>query len=228
MEHLIPFLPGHVANGSDHAVSAAPEGSASILPITWMYIRMMGAAGLKQATELAILNANYIAAKLEPHFSVLYRGRGGRVAHECILDTRPLKESAGVSVEDIAKRLIDYGFHAPTISWPVAGTMMVEPTESEPLSEIDRFCDAMISIVSEAKQIADGNWPRDDNPLVNAPHTADDMAADQWPHPYSRVEAVFPAGAVATKFWPPVSRIDNVAGDRNLVCACPPIEALAS
>ena len=228
MEHLIPYLPGHVAEGSDHAVSAAPQGSASILPITWMYIRMTGASGLRQATEMAILNANYIAAKLKPHFAVLYSGRSGRVAHECILDTRPLKESAGVSVEDIAKRLIDYGFHAPTISWPVAGTMMVEPTESEPLSEIDRFCEAMISIASEAKKIAEGSLPRDDNPLVNAPHTADDMASDHWPHPYSRMDAVFPSGTVATKYWPPVSRIDNVSGDRNLVCACPPIEALAS
>ncbi len=227
-EHLVAYLPGHVFTGSDHAVSAAPEGSASILPITWMYIRMMGAAGLKAATEIAILNANYIAKRLEAHYSVLYRGRSGRVAHECILDTRPMKESAGVSVEDIAKRLIDYGFHAPTISWPVAGTMMVEPTESEPLSEINRFCDAMISIAGEAKKIAEGALPRDDNPLVNAPHTADELAADDWPHPYSRKEAVFPAGPDASKFWPPVSRIDNVGGDRNLVCACPPLEALAS
>ncbi|MEZ5811582.1 MAG: aminomethyl-transferring glycine dehydrogenase [Rhizobiaceae bacterium] len=227
-EHLVPFLPGHVDNGSDHAVSGAPQGSASILPITWMYIRMMGAAGLKDATEMAILSANYIAKRLERHFPVLYRGRSGRVAHECILDTRGLKESAGVSVEDIAKRLIDYGFHAPTISWPVAGTMMVEPTESEPLSEIDRFCEAMISIAAEAKKIAEGILPRDDNPLVNAPHTADDIAADDWPHPYSRMQAAFPGGVGAAKFWPPVSRIDNVAGDRNLVCACPPIEALAS
>ncbi|MEX0347686.1 MAG: aminomethyl-transferring glycine dehydrogenase [Rhizobiaceae bacterium] len=227
-EHLIAYLPGHVFDGSDHAVSAAPEGSASILPITWMYIRMMGAAGLKAATEIAILNANYIAKRLEAHYAVLYRGRSGQVAHECILDTRAMKESAGVSVEDIAKRLIDYGFHAPTISWPVAGTMMVEPTESEPLGEIDRFCDAMIAIAGEAKRIADGSLPRDDNPLVNAPHTADELAADDWPHAYSRKEAVFPAGPDASKYWPPVSRIDNVAGDRNLVCACPPIEALAS
>ncbi len=226
--HLVPFLPGHVFEGTDHAVSAAPEGSASILPITWMYIRMMGAAGLRRATEMAILNANYIAKRLEPHFPVLYKGRSGRVAHECILDTRPLKDSAGVSVEDIAKRLIDYGFHAPTISWPVAGTMMVEPTESEPLAEIDRFCDAMIAIADEARRIADGALPRDNNPLINAPHTADDLAAENWPHPYSRMEALFPAGADAAKYWPPVSRIDNVAGDRNLVCACPPIEALAS
>lgn len=226
--HLVPFLPGHVHQDTDHAVSAAPEGSASILPITWMYIRMMGADGLKQATELAISNANYIAARLDPHFPVLYKGRSGRVAHECILDTRPLKDSAGVTVEDIAKRLIDYGFHAPTISWPVAGTMMVEPTESEPLAEMQRFCDAMISIAGEAKRIADGTLPREDNPLVNAPHTADDIAADDWPHPYSRMEAVFPAAVGTAKFWPPVSRIDNVGGDRNLVCACPPIEAMAS
>ncbi len=225
--HLIPFLPGHGHHGSDKAVSAAPEGSASILPITWMYIRMMGADGLKQATEAAILNANYMANRIAPYFPVLYKGRNGRVAHECIVDTRSLKDSAGVSVEDIAKRLIDFGFHAPTISWPVAGTMMVEPTESEPLAEMDRFCDAMIAIAGEAEKIADGQYSRDDNPLVNAPHTAGDMAAEDWPYPYSRMEAVFPAGVNAAKYWPPISRIDNVAGDRNLVCACPPIEAPA-
>jgi glycine dehydrogenase len=226
--HLRPFLPGHVAQGSDHAVSAAPFGSASILPITWMYIRMMGAAGLRQATETAILSANYVAARLGPHFPVLFKGRSGRVAHECILDVRPLKE-IGIGVEDIAKRLMDYGFHAPTMSWPVAGTLMVEPTESEPKGEIDRFCEAMIAIAKEAGNVASGAWPRDDNPLVNAPHTAEDALAGEWPHPYSRTEAAFPAGGGAgVKYWPPVARIDNVAGDRNLVCSCPPIEALAS
>ena len=228
--HLQPFLPGHVELGSAHAVAAAPFGSASILPITWMYIRMMGAAGLKRATEMAILNANYIAGRLEAYYPVLYRGRNGRVAHECILDTRVFKERAGIGVEDIAKRLIDYGFHAPTMSWPVAGTLMVEPTESEPKSELDRFCDAMISIAGEAGRVEKGEWPKDDNPLVNAPHTAAELMADTWSHPYSRAEAAFPSGSMdwAAKYWPPVSRVDNVAGDRNLVCACPPIEALAS
>ncbi|MHB2264958.1 aminomethyl-transferring glycine dehydrogenase [Aliihoeflea sp. PC F10.4] len=228
--HLAKFLPGHVAEGSRHAVSAAPFGSASILPITWMYIRMMGASGLKRATELAILSANYIAERLEAHYPVLYRGRNGRVAHECILDTRVLKDSAGISVEDIAKRLIDYGFHAPTMSWPVAGTLMVEPTESEPKPELDRFCDAMIAIAKEADKVASGVWPKDDNPLINAPHPAIDLMANEWTHPYTRSEAAFPAGDenMASKYWPPVSRIDNVAGDRNLVCSCPPLEALAS
>src|SRR5262249_48207735 len=193
--HLKPFLPGHVAGGSGHAVAAAPFGSASILPITWMYIRMMGAPGLKQATETAILSANYIAAQLEKHFPVLYKGRNGRVAHECILDTRFLKEKAGGGVEDVAKRLIDYGFPRPTMSWPVAGTLMVEPTESEPKRELDRFCDAMISIAQEAERIAKGDWPRDDNPLVNAPHTAAETLASDWNHPYSRLEALYPAGA---------------------------------
>jgi glycine dehydrogenase len=223
--HLKPFLPGHVAEGSGHAVSAAPFGSASILPITWMYIRMMGAAGLKRATEMAILNANYVATRLAPHFPILYRGRSGRVAHECILDTRVVKEASGTSVEDIAKRLIDYGFHAPTMSWPVAGTLMVEPTESEPKRELDRFCDAMIGIAGEAASVAEGRWPRNDNPLVNAPHTAAEALAGEWTHPYSRLEAAFPAGDAdqGAKYWPPVSRIDNVAGDRNLVCACPPL-----
>jgi glycine dehydrogenase len=228
--HLAPFLPGHVTFATEHAVSAAPFGSASILPITWMYIRMMGAAGLKQATETAILSANYIAERLAPHFPVLFTGRNGRVAHECILDTRVLKERAGISVEDVAKRLIDYGFHAPTMSWPVAGTLMVEPTESEPKEEVDRFCDAMIAIAREAERVAKGEWPKDDNPLVNAPHTASEALSDAWNHPYSRMEAAYPAGEAdgRTKYWPPVSRIDNVGGDRNLVCSCPPIEALAS
>lgn len=228
--HLKPFLPGHIAAGGSHAVAAAPYGSASILPITWMYIRMMGAAGLKRATEMAILNANYLAERLKEHYPVLYKGRNGRVAHECILDTRVLKETAGITVEDVAKRLIDFGFHAPTMSWPVAGTLMVEPTESEPRAELDRFCEAMIAIAREAARVASGEWPKDDNPLVNAPHTATELTADGWSHPYTRHEAAFPAGTedFASKFWPPVSRVDNVAGDRNLVCSCPPMEALAS
>jgi glycine dehydrogenase len=228
--HLKPFLPGHEAWKSGHAVSAAPYGSASILPITWMYIRMMGAAGLKQATEMAILSANYVAERLKAHYPVLYKGRGDRVAHECILDTRVLKESAGIGVEDVAKRLIDYGFHAPTMSWPVAGTLMVEPTESEPKAELDRFCEAMIAIAGEAAKVASGEWPAGDNPLANAPHTAAEALAESWSHPYSRLVAAYPAAdpATAAKYWPPVSRIDNVAGDRNLVCACPPVEALAS
>jgi glycine dehydrogenase len=227
--HLKPYLPGHVAEGSTHAVAAAPFGSASILPITWMYIRMMGAAGLKQATEMAILNANYIAARLGQHFPVLFKGRNGRVAHECILDTRVVKDSAGVSVEDIAKRLIDYGFHAPTMSWPVAGTLMVEPTESEPKAELDRFCEAMMAIAREAARVAKGEWPREDNPLVNAPHTAAEALAGDWAHPYTRLEAAYPAGDMnAAKYWPPVSRIDNVAGDRNLVCSCPPLSEYVS
>ncbi|MER9327384.1 aminomethyl-transferring glycine dehydrogenase [Mesorhizobium sp. M0488] len=223
--HLKPYLPGHVTEGSTHAVSAAPFGSASILPITWMYIRMMGASGLKQATETAIVSANYVATRLAPHFPLLYKGRHDRVAHECILDTRVLKDSAGISVDDIAKRLIDYGFHAPTMSFPVAGTLMVEPTESEPKRELDRFCEAMIAIAGEAAKVAKGEWPLTDNPLVNAPHTAAEALAGQWIHPYSRLEAAYPAGDADTsaKYWPPVSRIDNVAGDRNLVCSCPPL-----
>lgn len=223
--HLAPFLPGHIDLGTDYPVSAAPYGSASILPITWMYIRMMGAQGLKQATEAAILSANYIARRLEGHYPVLYKGANGRVAHECILDTRVLKESAGITVDDVAKRLIDYGFHAPTMSWPVAGTLMVEPTESEPKHELDRFCEAMISIANEAAKVAKGEWPKEDNPLVNAPHTATETLAGEWAHPYSRMEAAYPAADpdTAAKYWPPVSRIDNVAGDRNLVCSCPPV-----
>jgi glycine dehydrogenase len=224
-KHLAPFLPGHIDLNSKYPVSSAPFGSASILPITWMYIRMMGPDGLKSATEHAILAANYVAVKLKDHYPVLYKGRSGRVAHECILDTRVLKESAGVSVEDVAKRLIDYGFHAPTMSWPVAGTLMVEPTESEPKRELDRFCTAMISIAQEAAKIADGTWQKDDNPLANAPHTATETLVGEWNHPYSRMEAAYPAADPDTsaKYWPPVSRIDNVAGDRNLVCSCPPL-----
>lgn len=226
-KHLVPFLPGHVAEGSDHAVAAAPHGSAAILPITWMYIRMMGAAGLKQASEMAILNANYLARKLDPHFPVLYRGANGFVAHECIIDARPFKEWA--SVEDIAKRLIDYGFHAPTMSWPVAGTLMVEPTESEPKEELDRFVAAMAAIRREIDRVKSGEWPAGDNPLRNAPHTAAVATAQEWTRPYARALAADPAGqGLAVKYWPPVGRVDNVHGDRNLVCACPPMEAYAA
>src|SRR5690606_21650120 len=230
-KHLVPYLPGHVDIGSKHAVSAAPFGSASILVITWMYIRMMGGAGLKKATEAAILNANYIAHRLKDAYPILYTGAHDRVAHECIVDTRVLKDSAGVTVEDVAKRLIDYGFHAPTMSWPVAGTLRIEPTECVPKSEIARLCDAMIASAAEAKKVAGGVWPADDNPLANAPHTAGDTLATDWTHPYTREEAVFPASAIngdfdaTAKYWPPVSRVDNVGGDRNLICSCPPVAA---
>ena len=223
--HLTPFLPRHPLEGD--AVSAAPYGSALILPISWMYLRMMGAGGVRRATELAILNANYIAARLAPYFPVLYRGARGRVAHECILDLRKLKPSCGVSAEDVAKRLMDYGFHSPTLSFPVADTLMVEPTESESKEELDRFCDAMIAIHAEIEQIRAGAWDRADNPLKNAPHTALELAGD-WSHPYSREQAAFPRPWLrAAKYWPPVKRIDNAAGDRNLICTCPPIEAYA-
>ena len=226
--HLAPYLPGHVSLGSGGAVSAARNGSASILPITWMYIRMMGGNGLTQATRMAILNANYLARKLEPHFPVLYHGKHGFVAHECILDTRSLKEIAGVSVEDIAKRLIDYGFHAPTMGWPVGGTLMIEPTESEPKAELDRFVAAMASIRAEIARIENGEWPKGDNPLSHAPHTAEALLAAHWPHPWTRSLAADPAGnGLAGKYWPPVGRVDNVHGDRNLVCACPPMSDYA-
>ncbi len=226
--HLVPHLPGHVETGSNGAVSAAPDGSASILPISWMYVRMLGGNGLKRASEVAILNANYIAKRLQDHYPILFTGKNGNCAHECIVDVRVLKDSAGVTVDDVAKRLIDYGFHAPTMSWPVAGTLMVEPTESEPLPEIDRFIDAMIAIAEEAKRIEGGEWPQDDNPLHNAPHTAENLMADEWSHPYSRSLAAYPAGVdIASKYWAPVSRVDNVHGDRNLVCTCPPIEEMA-
>ncbi|HJT60236.1 MAG TPA: aminomethyl-transferring glycine dehydrogenase [Burkholderiales bacterium] len=223
--HLTPFLPRHPLEGD--AVSAAPYGSALILPISWMYLRMMGAAGVRRATELAILNANYIAARLAPYFPVLYKGARGRVAHECILDLRKLKPSCGVSAEDVAKRLMDYGFHSPTLSFPVADTLMVEPTESESKEELDRFCDAMIAIHAEVERIRAGTWDRADNPLKNAPHTALELAGD-WKHPYSREQAAYPRPWLrAAKYWPPVKRIDNAAGDRNLICTCPPIEAYA-
>ncbi|GAB7215690.1 aminomethyl-transferring glycine dehydrogenase [Dickeya oryzae] len=225
--HLAPFVPGHQVVEMDGvltrqgAVSAAPFGSASILPISWMYIRMMGAEGLKQASQMAILNANYVATRLKDAYPVLYTGRDGRVAHECILDIRPLKDSTGISEMDIAKRLIDYGFHAPTMSFPVAGTLMIEPTESESKVELDRFIDAMLAIRAEVDRVAAGEWPHDDNPLVNAPHTQTELVAD-WSHPYSRELAVFPAGQIH-KYWPAVKRLDDVYGDRNLFCSCVPM-----
>ncbi|MBT8199387.1 MAG: aminomethyl-transferring glycine dehydrogenase [Acidimicrobiia bacterium] len=225
-EHLVPFLPGDPLQPDSGAVSAARWGSASILPISYAYIAMMGSDGLRRASEIAILNANYIAARLEEHFPVLYRGAEGRVAHECIIDVRPLKQFA--SAEDIAKRLMDYGFHAPTMSWPVAGTLMIEPTESESLAEIDRFCDAMISIREEIREIEEGKADPVDNVLHNAPHTAAQVARDEWTHPYSRKQAAYPAPWLhASKFWPAVSRIDNAFGDRNLFCECVPVEAYA-
>lgn len=224
--HLIPFLPGHPeTDGREFAVSAAPYGSASILPISWSYCLLMGGRGLTQATRIAILNANYIAKRLDGAYRVLYSGRNGRVAHECIIDTRPLMESAGVTVEDIAKRLIDCGFHAPTMSWPVAGTLMIEPTESETKAELDRFIAAMLAIREEVRAIEDGRSDRKNNPLKNAPHTVEDLIGP-WDRPYSREEACFPPGAFRIdKYWPPVNRVDNVYGDRNLVCSCPPLEA---
>lgn len=232
--HLAPFLPGHPVVELNHAqtigpISAAPWGSASILPISWMYITMMGAEGLTLATQVAILNANYIARKLAPHYPVLYQGKKGFVAHECIFDLRNLKDTAGIEVEDVAKRLMDYGFHAPTISFPVAGTLMVEPTESESLAELDRFCDAMILIRQEIAEIEKGQLDRSNNMLKNAPHTAEQISKSEWNHPYSRERAVYPAAWVRDqKFWPSVGRINNVLGDRNLVCACLPIDAYES
>jgi glycine dehydrogenase len=226
--HLAPFLPGHIENGADgenFAVSAADMGSASILPISWAYIAMMGEAGLTDATKVAILNANYVMETLRPHYPVLYRGTNGRVAHECIIDIRPLKEETGISEEDIAKRLMDYGFHAPTMSFPVAGTLMVEPTESEDLEELDRFCDAMIAIREEMTMVKNGEWPLDNNPLVNAPHTQVDLAKEEWNRPYSRELGCFPSKATKSwKYWPTVNRVDNVYGDRNLICSCPSID----
>ncbi|MFH8735275.1 MULTISPECIES: aminomethyl-transferring glycine dehydrogenase [unclassified Streptomyces] len=229
--HLAPYLPNHPmqpAAGPATGVgpiSAAPWGSAGILPISWAYVRLMGGEGLKRATQVAVLSANYIAKRLEPHFPVLYTGPGGLVAHECIIDLRPISKATGVSVDDIAKRLIDYGFHAPTMSFPVAGTLMIEPTESEDLAELDRFCEAMIAIRGEIEKVGSGRWPAEDNPLRNAPHTAAALGGE-WEHAYSREVAVFPAGVVAAdKYWPPVRRIDQAYGDRNLVCSCPPMDA---
>jgi glycine dehydrogenase len=226
--HLVPFLPGDPSLVDSGAVSAAPFGSALILPISYAYIRMMGAAGLRRATEVAILNANYIAARLNDAYPVLYRGAGGMVAHECIIDCRGFQVEAGVMVEDIAKRLQDYGYHAPTMSWPVAGTLMIEPTESESKAELDRFCDAMIAIRAEIAAIASGRMDKVDNPLKNAPHTAREVTANVWTHGYSREQAAFPLPFVAaSKYWPPVKRVDNVYGDRNLICTCAPLEAYA-
>jgi glycine dehydrogenase len=224
-ESLRPFLPGHPITGQG-AVAAASHGSASILAISWMYIALMGADGLRKATQVAILNANYMARRLEAHYPLLYAGRTGHVAHEFIADCRAFRKSAGVEVEDIAKRLIDYGFHAPTMSWPVAGTLMIEPTESETRSELDRFCEAMIAIREEIRAVEEGRLPRDDNPLKRAPHTIHAVTADTWDRPYSREQAAFPLPWVRDhKFWPAVGRVDNAYGDRNLVCACPPVEA---
>jgi len=217
--HLAPFL--------GFSVSAAPYGSALITTISWMYIRMMGASGIRKATELAILNANYVAKRLESHFPILYKGESGRIAHECILDLRHLKAEVGVTAEDVAKRLMDYGFHAPTLSFPVADTLMIEPTESESKAELDRFCEAMISIAGEIQSVRAGTLDKTDNPLKCAPHTAQEIAG-QWSHAYSREMAAYPLPWVrSAKFWPTVKRIDNAAGDRNLVCTCPPIEAYA-
>jgi glycine dehydrogenase len=251
--HLAPFLPGHRYldasvtshpprgraapglrgagrdEGATRAVSAAPYGSASILPISWMYITMMGARGLRDATESAILAANYVAKCLAPHYPVLYSGPDGLVAHECILDLRPLKALAGIEVEDVAKRLIDYGFHAPTMSFPVAGTLMIEPTESEPKEELDRFIAAMIAIRAEVRAIERGAFDRDDNPLKHAPHTAAAVGADAWMHAYTRQQAAWPiATQVDDKYWCPVARVDNVYGDRNLFCTCIPVEESAA
>ncbi|HEX7994291.1 MAG TPA: glycine dehydrogenase (aminomethyl-transferring), partial [Streptosporangiaceae bacterium] len=255
-EHLAPFLPRHPMLGAsggagelavagtvvtaDEAdgvpaelrtgpVAAAPYGSAGILPISWAYVTMMGADGLRKATQIAILNANYIARRLDAYFPVLYSGEGGLVAHECILDLRHITAQTGITAEDVAKRLIDYGFHAPTMSFPVAGTLMVEPTESENLAEIDRFCDAMIAIAGEIAKVASGDFDAKDNPLRNAPHTASMLLADDWDHPYGRTEGAYPAGGDRrSKYWPPVRRIEGAYGDRNLVCACPPPEAFES
>ena len=223
--HLAPFLPGHPeTDGGAPTVSAAPYGSASILPISWSYCLMMGGAGLTQATRVAILSANYVAKRLAGAYEVLYTGNQGRVAHECIIDTRPLNEHAGVTVDDIAKRLIDCGFHPPTMSWPVPGTLMIEPTESETKAELDRFCEAMLGIREEAFAIEEGRMDRKNNPLKNAPHTVEDLVGE-WERPYSREAACFPAGAFRVdKYWPPVNRVDNVYGDRNLVCSCPPMD----
>jgi glycine dehydrogenase len=236
--HLAPFLPGAldrdglrtagVGTGDVGMVSAASFGSASILPISWMYVTMMGASGLRRATQVALLNANYIARRLAPHFETLYSGRNGLVAHECILDLRALKDATGIAAEDVAKRLIDFGFHAPTLSFPVAGTLMVEPTESESLHELDRFIDAMIQIRDEIRAVEEGSLDREDNPLKHAPHTATAVTASEWTHAYPRELAAFPLATLRQhKYWPPVARVDNVYGDKNVFCSCVPIEAFA-
>jgi glycine dehydrogenase len=232
--HLLPHLPNHPARADAGPatgygpVSAAPFGSALILPISYAYIRMMGAPGLTRATEVAILNANYIATRLKPHYPILYTGTSGMVAHECIIDCRGFQAESGVMVEDIAKRLQDYGYHAPTMSWPVSGTLMIEPTESESKAELDRFCNAMIDIRADITAIGKGQMDATDNPLKNAPHTAAEVMAEVWTHGYSRSQAAFPLpGIAASKYWPPVKRVDNVYGDRNLICTCAPLEAYA-
>ncbi|MET3382273.1 aminomethyl-transferring glycine dehydrogenase [Variovorax paradoxus] len=229
VEDLVPYLPGHATAGVPSngvgAVSAAPLGNAAVLPISWMYCRMMGAKGLQAATETAILSANYISARLKDHYPTLYASPNGHVAHECILDLRPLKDTSGVTAEDVAKRLIDYGFHAPTLSFPVPGTLMVEPTESEPLAELDRFIDAMIAIRGEIRRIEEGVWPKEDNPLKHAPHTAASLLGTEWSHPYSRELGAFPLAELKNaKYWPPIGRVDNVYGDRNLFCSCVPVD----
>jgi glycine dehydrogenase len=231
--HLVNFLPRHPVvkvGGAEGigAIAAAPWGSASILLISWAFIQMMGGEGLTEATKVAILSANYVAERLSSHFPVVYRGKRGRVAHECILDMRQFKKTAGIEVDDIAKRLMDYGFHSPTMSFPIAGTLMVEPTESESLAELDRFCDAMISIREEIRAIEEEKMPRDNNPLKHAPHTARGVLSEAWNRPYSREKAAFPAPwTKERKFWPSVARVNNAAGDRNLVCSCPPMETYA-
>ena len=239
---LVPFLPGHATSQALRpdtsvrpepgegpvvgAVSAAPLGNAAVLPISWMYCRMMGAAGLQAATETAILSANYISARLKDHYPTLYASPNGHVAHECILDLRPLKETSGITAEDVAKRLIDYGFHAPTLSFPVPGTLMVEPTESEPLAELDRFIEAMIAIRGEIRRVEEGVWPKDDNPLKHAPHTAASLLTTEWKRPYARELAAYPLAALRqAKYWSPIGRVDNVYGDRNLFCSCLPVDA---
>jgi glycine dehydrogenase len=228
-KQLLPYLPGHRELESKHgAVCSAPWGSASINTISWMYIAMMGPAGLTEATEIAILNANYMAKKLAPFYPILYTGHDGIVAHECIIDVRPLSDASGITVEDVAKRLMDYGYHAPTMSWPVGGTLMIEPTESESKSELDRFCEAMISIHGEITAVINGEMDANDNPLKHAPHPSETVCGDAWPHAYSREQAAFPLPYLRQhKFWPSVGRIDNVHGDRNLICTCDSVEAYA-
>jgi len=233
VEDLVPYLPGHETGGLPvngvGAISAAPLGNAAVLPISWMYCRMMGAEGLKHATEAAILAANYISQRLADHYPTLYASANGRVAHECILDLRSLKDTSGVMAEDVAKRLMDYGFHAPTLSFPVANTLMVEPTESETREELDRFIDAMIAIRDEIRLIENGTWPQDNNPLKHAPHTAASLMQAEWDRPYSRDVGAASKGRLAgsVKYWPPVGRIDNVYGDRNLFCSCVPVSEFA-
>ena len=227
-KHLAKHLPGHISNASHGAVSAAPYGSASILLISYAYIRLLGADGLKKATEYAILNANYMKARLEKDFDILYTGANGTCAHEFIVELRPFKQTAGIEAEDVAKRLMDYGFHAPTMSFPVAGTIMIEPTESEDKAELDRFCDALLNIRQEIRDIEEGKCDKADNALKNAPHTQSVITADEWKHAYSRQQAAFPLNYVTqNKFWPSVSRINNTYGDRNLICTCEPVSSYA-